>query len=212
MNKGELYAAVSTYLEATETNFVANLDTFAELCEEDIYRTVQLPQLRKNSTSAFVPSSPYLATPSDYLSSYSMAVVVSGAYQFLTSKEVNFMREVYPSPATLGIPRWFAQFDGDTFIVAPTPSTNYPVELHYFYKPVSISTLSDVGTTWILENAENALLFGMVMHGYIFLKGDQDVMVAYKTQYDKAINDLKTIAEGRIRKDSYRNIDKRTPV
>lgn len=212
MNKGELYTAVQGYLEATETNFVANLDTFARLCEEDIYRQVQLPQLRKNSTSNFILGSQYLSAPSDYLSSYSMAVSVGGSYQFLTSKEVNFMREVYPSPSELGIPRWFAQFDGDTFIVAPTPSNNFPVELHYYYKPISISTMADVGTTWISLNAENALLFGMVMHGYIFLKGDQDVMASYKMQYEKAINDLRTIAEGRIRKDSYRNIDKRTPV
>lgn len=212
MNKGEVYSLVQTYLEATEATFVDNIDMFAQLAEEDIYRQVQLPQLRKNSTAAFTASVPYLATPSDYLSSYSMAVVVAGQYSFLTSKEVNFMREVYPDPTVTGTPRFFAQFDGDTFIIAPTPTTNYTVELHYFYKPASISTLADNESTWLSLNAENALLFGMVMHGYIYLKGDQDVMASYKGQFDKAVMDLKTIAEGRIRKDSYRNIDKRTPV
>lgn len=212
MTKAELYALVQSYLEATETNFVSSIDQFVQLCEEDVYRQVQLPELRQNSTTVFSTGSPYLETPNDYLSAYAMAVIVAGRYSFLTSKEVNFMREVYPNPATLGVPRWFAQFDSDSFIVAPTPDSDYTVELHYFFKPPSLTTMGDGGTTWLSEHAENALLFGTVMHGYIFLKGDQDVMAAYKMQYEKAIQDLKTIAEGRARKDSYRNIDKRIPV
>lgn len=212
MNKGELYSLVQTYLEATEASFVATLDTFVKLAEEDICRQVQLPELRQNSVSQFNAGSPYLEAPDDYISSYSMSVIVSGVYSLLTSKEVDWMREVYPDPSTLGVPRWFAQFDDDSFIVAPTPASAYDVELHYFYKPPSLSSMTDPDTTWLSRNAENALLFGTVYHGYIFLKGDQDVIASYKAQFDKAIMDLKTIAEGRIRKDSYRNIDKRTPV
>lgn len=213
MNKAEVYALAKNYLEATETSFVDSLDTFVQLAEEDIYRQVQLPQLRQNSTANVIAGSPYVEVPNDYLSSYSMAVIDgTGAYHFLTSKEVDFMREVYPDPNTLALPRFFAQFDGNSFIIAPTPDQNYTVELHYYYKPASLSTLGDTGTTWLSLNAENALLFGIVMQGYIYLKGDADVMAAYKTEYDKAILNLKTIAEGRIRKDSYRNIDKRMPV
>lgn len=213
MNKAEVYALASSYLEATETTFVDSLDTFVKLTEEDIYRQVQLPELRQNSTANVISGSPYIEVPNDYLSSYSMAVIDgTGAYHFLTSKEVNFMREVYPDPNALGLPRFFAQFDGDTFIVAPTPDDNYEVELHYYFRPPSLSTLGDTDTTWLSVNAENALLFGVIMHGYIYLKGDQDVMQAYKAEYEKAIMNLKTIAEGRIRKDSYRNIDKRVPV
>ena len=213
MNKAEVYALASSYLEATETTFVDSLDTFVKLTEEDIYRQVQLPELRQNSTANVISGSPYIEVPNDYLSSYSMAVIDgTGAYHFLTSKEVNFMREVYPDPNALGLPRFFAQFDGDTFIVAPTPDDNYEVELHYYFRPPSLSTLGDTDTTWLSVNAENALLFGVIMHGYIYLKGDQDVMQAYKAEYEKAIMNLKTIAEGRIRKDSYLNIDKRVPV
>jgi hypothetical protein len=213
MTRDELYTLVQSYLEATETSFVDNLDLFVQLAEEDIYRQVQLPELRRNSTSTAILNSPYLEVPSDYLSTYSMSVIdATGMYHNLVSKEVDFMREVYPDPNAYAMPRFFAQFDGDSYIIAPTPDQEYTIELHYFYKPDSISTLAGSGTTWLSTHAENALLFGTVMHGYIYLKGDQDVMQAYKAQFDKAILDLRTIAEGRIRKDSYRNIDKRLPV
>lgn len=212
MNKSELYALMGQYLETEEQTFEDNRDQFITLAEEDIFRQVQLPYLRQNSTAPMVIGNPYLKTPGDYLSTYSMAVIANGEYEYLTSKEVSFIREVYPSPTATGKPRFFAQFDHDTFLIAPTPDVQYTVELHYFYKPASITTLGDTGTTWLSENAENALLFGSILHGYIYLKGDQDVIAMYKAQFDKAIADLKTIAEGRNRKDSYRNIDARVPV
>jgi len=212
MTKSELYTLLQEYLENEETSFSTNRDLFVRLAEEDIFRQVQLPDLRKNSTSTFTASSPYLGTPSDYLAPYSMAVVVSGTYTFLVSKDVSFIREAFPSPTTTGTPRFFAQFDDDSFIIGPTPASNYTVELHYFYKPESLSEMDDDDETWLSANAENALLFGALMHGYIYMKGDQDVIAGYTSQFQKAIADLKIIAEGRVKKDSYRQSDKRIPV
>lgn len=211
MNYTELSSLLGQYLEAEEATYTANIGLFVRLAEEDIYRTVQLPVLIQNSTSFFGSDDPYMSTPTDYLSTYSMAVMVAGVHRYLQSKDVNYIREAYPDPSVSGVPRYFAQFDQENFLIAPTPDDNYPIELHYFYEPESIST-SASGTNWLSENGENALLFGSLLHGYIYMKGDQDILVAYKGQYEKAIADLKTIAEGRVRKDSYRTSDQRLPV
>lgn len=212
MTKAELYELLSQYLECEETTFETNREMFVKLAEEDIYRSVQLTDLRKNSTSTFFEDSPYLTPPEDFLSAYSMAVIVDGQHRLLLQKEVDWIREVYPDASAGGVPRFYGQFDDDTFIIGPTPDDSYPVELHYYFKPESITELADDGTTWLSENAENALLFGSIVQGYIFLKGDQDVIASYRAQFDKAIAQLQVIYEGRARKDSYRNIDKRQPV
>ena len=210
MTYAELQTAVQAYLETYETNFETHFPRFVELAEEDIYRRVQLPDLRKNTTSNFVTDDPYLSTPSDYLSTYSMAVIAAGGHNFLIPKDVNFIREAFPFSTTPGLPRYYALFDDDNFIIGPTPNDTYSVELHYFYKPEPLSSTNT--TTWLSENAENAILFGTIYHGYIFLKGEQDIIAAYKAQFDKAIEDLKVIAEGRNRKDTYRLADRRQPV
>ena len=212
MTKSELYALLSSYLENEEATFLSNRDMFVRLAEEDIYRQVQLLDLRKNSTATFSASSPYLAAPADFLSVYEIAVIDSGSYSYLINKEVSFMREAFPSPSTEGLPRYYSMFDDDTLIIAPTPDDNYDVELHYFYKPESLADAADGGETWLSINAENALLFGALMHGYIYMKGDQDVIKSYVEQFQKALADLKIIAEGRNRKDSYRTSDRRLPV
>lgn len=212
MTKSELYTLIQQYLENSETSFVGNLDIFVQLCEEDIFKQVQLLELRKNSTSAFDVGSPYLGTPSDFLAPYSMAVVVAGQYQFLMQKDVSFIREAFPAPSFTGVPQYYSMFDENTFIIAPCADSAYQVELHYFYEPQSITALGDSGTTWLSINAENTLLYGSLYHGYIYMKGDADVIQFYKDQYDKSMASLKIISEGRARKDSYRTSDRRIPV
>jgi hypothetical protein len=212
MNYGELKTAIQQYLEQEEDSFVANIPLFVRLAEEDIYRQVQLPDLIFNVTSECTVNEPYVATPLDYLSAYSLAVIVDGVYHFLLSKDVSFIREYWPDPTDTDVPKYFAQFDEDAFLIAPTPDEEYPLELHYFLKPASLSSGDDETTTWLSENAENTILFGTLLHGYIYLKGDQDVIAAYKAAFDKAVADLKTIAEGRTRKDQYRKSDQRIPV
>lgn len=212
MNKLEFQTHIAKYLEEAEESFMERLDLFVQLCEEDIARQVQLPHCRKNAVSNCIANNPYISTPPYFMSSYSLAIIAQGEYRFLTSKEVNFIREFAPNSNEVGVPRYWAQFDHNSFIVAPTPAQNYDIELHYFGRPDSLVDVNDNGTTWLLSNCENAMLFGTLMQGYIYLKGDQDVINAYKLQFDKAVAALQIIYEGRQRKDSYRNIDKRQPV
>lgn len=209
MNYSELTALVKEYLEVDETTFNANIDQFVKLAEEEIYRAVQLKDLRKNSTASLVDGNQYLGLPSDYLSSYSLAVSNSGEYSYLLHKDVNFIREAFPNATTEGLPRFYAEFDDDTLILGPTPDSNYTVELHYYYKPTSIV---DSSTSWIGTNAENALLWGTLIQAYIFLKGDQDVMAMYQQRYDTAIRDLTILQEGRNNKDTYRKPNKRVDI
>lgn len=213
MNYGELRDLVKSYLECDETTFNENFPTFVRLAEEDIERQVQLQDLMETSTSNLVPDTPYMALPADFLSTYSIAVVVNGEYRFLLPKDHSFIRECFPSPTVTGVPRFYALFDDETMMLGPTPDDDYLVELNYYYEPPSLAEgENDANTTWISINGENAILFGTVLQGYIYLKGDQDVMKQYMETYSQATSALKVIAEGRNRKDSYRQPDQRIPV
>lgn len=211
MNYSELVQAIEDYTENTETAFVSNIPTFVRQAEERIYRTVMIPELRKNVTANMTASNRFLARPSDFLSPFSLAVIDGdGNYTFLLDKDVNFIREAYPSNSTTGLPKYYAEFDGDVqstnspghFMLGPTPNSNYSVELHYYFDPPSIV---DSGTSWLGTNAEEVLLYGSLINAYIFMKGEQDVMAAYQQSYDNALRRLVTLGEGRLKRDSYRD-------
>lgn len=208
MNYTELTSLLQEYLETTETSFVSNIPTFVRQAEERIYRTVQIPELRKNVTGTLTSGNQYLARPADFLSVYSLAVIDGdGDYNYVYDKDVNFIREAYPNPTTSGLPKYYAQFDGDSttstgnFILGPTPNANYAVELHYYYDPPSIV---DTGTSWLGENAETALLYGCLVEAYTFLKGDPDLQQLYVTRYNEAMLQLFGI-DLRTKRDDYRN-------
>lgn len=212
MNYGTLKTLVKQYLECEETTFNDNIANFVRLAEEDISRQVQLQDLMETSTANLVPHTPYLGMPVDFLSAYSLAVLVNGEWSYLLSKDHSFVRETYPGASDEGVPRFFAMFDDETMMLGPTPDEDYIIELNYYYEPASLTAGPDSGTTWISEKGENAILYGTIIQGYIYLKGDQDVMKQYSEMYANSISQLKVIAEGRNRKDSYRKSDKRMPV
>ena len=198
-----LKQTIQDYLETTETTFVSNLPNIITQAEERILKEIQLPDFRKNVTGSLSADNEYLSTPTDYLAIYSLAVDNSG-YEYLLNKDVNFIREAYPVSTVTGVPKYYALFNESTIIVAPTPSSSFDVELHYFYRPESI-TVAASGTSWLGDNAENALLYGSLVESYTFLKGDADLLQLYKVQYDEAVNRLKTLGEGYGTTDSYRS-------
>ena len=208
MNYTELVAAIKDYTQNEETSFVSNIPTFVRQSEERLNRSIMVPELRKNVTGLTSNGSVYLGRPDDFISVFSLAVVdSSGDYSFLIDKDVNFIREAYPSASTSALPKYYAQFDGDyegeqgNFILGPTPDDTYTVELHYYYDPASIVT---AGTSWYGDNAESALLYGSLIEAYTYMKVEADLIQLYTTRYDEALGQL-TGVQIRSSTDEYRD-------
>ena len=199
-----LKTAIQDYTDNSETSFVTNLPNFIKGAEEKIFKSVDLDYFRKNVTSAFTSSDPYLTVPSDYLASFSLQITTSGSEKFLLQKDVNFIREYTPASSTTGVPKYYSRFDVDNFIVSPTPDSNYALELHYYYRPASITAGADSGTTWISTNAPFALLYGSLIEAYYYMKGEPDVLAQYEKNYVFYIERLKDLGEARENTDGYK--------
>jgi len=205
-------AVIDTTGTSTTLADTTQINTFIEQAEQRIYNSVQIPDLRKNSTANLTSGNQYLPVPSDWLSTFSLAVVDGdGKYHYLLNKDVNFIRESYPNPSTTGLPQHYSQWDDAYFIMGPTPDDTYSVELHYFYYPASI-TVSNTGTTWLGDNFDSALLYGALLEAYTFMKGEADVQQAYQKRYDESLAMLKQLGEGKNRQDMYRTPQVRYPV
>ena len=201
----ELKNLVQNYLQNTETTFVSDLPNLIKQAEERILKTINLPVFRKNVSGTFTSGNQYLATPSDFLDNFSLSFTNSNEQTFLLYKDVNFIREAYPNSTTVGLPKHYALFDDTTFIVGPTPNNNFSVELHYFYRPASITDGADSGTTWLSTNAKNALLYGTLLESYVYMKGDPDMMSLYEKRFLEALVRLKNLGEGDNTVDTYRD-------
>jgi hypothetical protein len=210
MNYTQLVNEIESYTENTFQT--TDIDTFIQQAEQRIYNSVQLPALRKNVTGNLTLGNKYLATPSDWLSTFSLAVInANNEYLYLLNKDVNFIRQSFPDTDSdyYGQPQYYAVFDNNTFIVGPTPDANYNAELHYFYYPQSITT---AGTSWIGDNFSSVLLYGSLLEAYTYLKGEQDVMAEYQKRYDDAMQLLIQLGDGKNRQDAYRSGQVRVPV
>jgi hypothetical protein len=200
----QLKTAIQDYTENTESSFVTHLPDFIRASEDRIFKLVDLEVFRKNATSTLTSSDPYLSVPTDYLSAFSLSLTNGSSKEFLLQKDVNYLQEYNPNPATTGTPKYYAFFDIDNFILAPTPDSNYAVELHYYYRPASLTAGADSGTTWLSENAPNALLYGSLVEAYIYMKGEQDMLGMYEKQFQEALSRIKDLAEARENSDAYR--------
>jgi len=196
-----LVQAVKDWTENDETTFNSQIDTFIRNAEERILFSVDLDVFRRNQTGTLTINNPYLAVPSDFLSPFSLSVTASGSKQFLLNKDVEYLQEYNPTGAT-GVPKYYALFSVTYFLLAPTPSSAYSVELHYYYKPPSIIQTS---TSWLGDNAEEALLYATLFEAYTFMKGEPDVLNTYNQRYAEAISRLKNFGEGRENTDAYRD-------
>ena len=200
-----LKQSIQDWTQNSETTFVNELDFIIINAEERIFKSVDLDYFRKNVTGSMSSGNQFLQKPSDYLASFSLSFVnASNENVFLLQKDVNFIQEYNPNPSTTGSPKYYASFDVDNFIVGPTPDSNYTVEMHYFYRPASITT-DDNGTTWIGTNAPDALLYACLIEAYTFMKGEADLLSLYTQRYGEAISRLKVYGEGQENNDAYRD-------
>ncbi len=223
MNYTELKTAVEDY---TENSFSAtDFATMTELAEQKIYNTVQLPALRKNVTGILTQNNKYLSCPGDFLSVFSLAVILQdGTYEYLLDKDVNFIRQAYPSPTSTGVPRYYAIFGPTTtndpspvitdelsLILGPTPNSAYGVELPYSFYPESITVAPD-GQTWLGDNFDSVLFNGVMVEAARFMKEEPDVVTMYEQQFAQSLILLKQLGDGKNRQDAYRNGQVRVKV
>ena len=217
MNYTQLVTQVNDYCENSFPT--DNMNTFIRQAEQRIYNTAQPANLRKNVTGQLTASNKYLAAPSDFLSTYSLAIYPAsgtGDYLYLLNKDVNFMREAYPNPTTTGKPKHYAIFGPQSndinelaFIVGPTPDSAYMAELHYYYYPESIVTAN---TSWLGDNFDSVLLYGTICEAYTYMKGDAEMVKLAQDRYVQAIALYKNLADGKQRMDAYRDGQVRTAV
>ncbi len=234
MNYAELTAAIKAYCEndfpqavgAGGLTSAEQIARFVQQAEQRIFNTVQFPSIRKNVTGSTTLGNKYLSAPGDFLAVYSMAVIdpVTSEYLYLLNKDVNFIREAYPSPNDQGKPYYYALFGPTTtnnvppvitneltFLLGPTPDAAYSVELHYYYYPESITTASS-GQTWLGDNFDSVLLYGAMLEAATFMKSDKDVMDNYMARYNEALGLAKRLGDGMERQDAYRSGQVRVPV
>jgi hypothetical protein len=232
MTYNELIAAIQSYTEKTfpETYLASGatvssttqLNTFITQAEQRIYNSVQFPSLRKNQYTPITVNNKYISLPEDFLSVYSLALVAgvtggnldTGTFEYLLNKDVNFIRQAYPTPNDTGAPKYYALF-GPTIvssaitnelslIVGPTPDAAYYVELHYYYYPESITTVAS-GRTWLGDNFDTVLLYGSLVEAYTFMKGEVDIITGYNQKYMEALAMAKRLGDGLERSDAYRS-------
>jgi hypothetical protein len=218
MNYTQLTAAICDYTQNFDQDFIDNIPVFVTQAEQRIYNTVQFPSLRKNVTGLTEANNKYLSSPGDFLAVYSLAVVdATGAYEYLLNKDVNFIRQAYPTPTSTGLPKYYALFGPTTtsgaspvitnelsFIMGPTPAAAYTVELHYYYYPESISVAAS-GQTWLGDNFDSVLLYGSLVEAITFMKGEADMVQLYNAKYAEALALAKRLGDGMERQDAYRS-------
>jgi hypothetical protein len=200
-----LKTAVQNYVDSSETTFVNTLDTFIQQAENRIFNTIELNVFRKNVTGTATSGNQYLATPSDFISPFSLAVLDGDSkYTYLLLKHPSFMRNYIQTASTTGAPKYYGQFDDDTFILAPTPNANLTFELHYLYQPASLTTTGDSGTTWISDNTPDLLLYGTLAEASIFLKQDPNETAMFEGRFQENLVRAKNLMENRSTKDENR--------
>jgi hypothetical protein len=216
MNYTQLKAAIIAYTENQDAAFEAEIPVFVQQTEQRVYNSVQFPSLRRNMTGNIQAGNQYLKAPDDFLAVYSLAVIDAlGRYEYLLNKDVNFIRQAYPNPTTdVGTPKYYGLFgpaivggaitDELTFIMGPTPSTNYTAELHFYYYPESITVAADE-RTWLGDNFDSVLLYGSLVEAYTYMKGETDMMALYNQKFMEALALAKRLGDGMERQDAYRS-------
>ncbi len=199
-----LKSTVQDYLQVDETTFNNNLNTFIEEAESRIFKLVQLPEQRKNVTGTLTTGNRFLATPSDFFAPFSLAVISNNRYYYLDYKHPSFVKEYSPLTTTTAQPKYYSLFDDTAFELSPVPDSGYSVELHYLYKPASLTAGADSGTTILSTDHPDPLLYGTLVEAAIFLKEAPDVIQTFEARFKEGIARMKNVSEGRATRDEYR--------
>ena len=212
MNLTELTSSIIAYTENDEPTFVASIPDFIRQAENRVFNTVQHPSMKRRAAISVPSGDSIVSLPEGHLWTYAATVVLpSGEQVYLLPKDPSFIREAYPNPAKRGTPKVYAQYTERELLLGPTTDQVYNVVVEYYGYPTSITESGD-GTSWLGDNYEQVLLYGSLIEAYTFMKGENDLLIVYKTRYDEAMSQLKQVGDAKLQYDSYRNGQLRTPV
>jgi len=204
MTYAQLRQALQDYPENNEASFVNNIPLFIRLAEERILKSVRLNLFQKNQFGSMSSGNKFLGAPSDFLAPFSLSLTNGGDVQFLDFKDLDFVQTYSPNASATGVPKYYAQFDYENFILAPTPNSGYTADIHYLYRPASLTAGADSGTTWLSENAEITLLYGALIEAYTYMKGEPDLLNVYNTRFAESLARMKNLGEAQEPIDEYR--------
>ena len=201
MTYNELVTKIRDYTEVDSNVFTSTIiNGFIENAEFRILRDVDSDNNRKYATASVVVTQKYFNVPDNCLVIRSVQITVSGETRFLDIRDVTFVNE-YNSESLQGAPKYYANWDENTVIVAPTPDQAYTVQVNYILKPTGLS--SSTANTYLSQQFPNGLLYACLVEAYGFLKGPQDMLQNYENRYKQAIEGFSLEQMGRRRTDEF---------
>ena len=216
----ELTQQILDYTEtSTDVLTSTRTDDFIEHTENRILRDVDLDAFKSHQYSTLTADSAFLSLPGGTTPEpTSLATIrtvmiyasASSARDFLEQRDVSFMNEYWPIRTSTGTPKYWAWWDENTIYLAPTPDAAYNVEVGITRLPTRLSSSNT--TTWLGDNAPQALLYGCLAEAFKFLKGPAEMLQLYEQSYQRALQELAAEQQGRHRRDEYMHGALRLPL
>jgi hypothetical protein len=211
MTYDELVTNIRNYTEVGSNVFTNSvINTFITLAENQILREIDLDEFKLEVSGNLTSGNKFLSAPTDILTHRYMMITSGSDQIFLDFRDTSFMKEYWPNGATTGVPKYYSVWDQNTFYVAPTPNTGFAVELGYIYRPPQLSSTNT--TTWISNNAPEALLYACLIQAYSYTKGPTEMLNYFRGAYKEALQGLGMEQQGRRRRDEYRDGMVRIPI
>ena len=187
------------------------LDTIIVNAENKIYREVDSDQDRHYATSNAIVGNRYVTIPQDLrFIRYVQLKDTAGNQYYLEQRDTSFMAEYYSTPGTqaVDIPKYYANWDEEFWVLAPTPDKTYEITLAYNKQPATLTATTSTPApatagTYLSNNYQDLLLYACLVNTYAYLKGPQDMLQYYQGAYEKALYSYAIEQQGRRRRDEY---------
>ena len=212
MNYSELLTNVRNYTEVgSEVLSDSIINIFIENIENRVQREIDIDAFRKFQFSSFTIGSPFITMPDDFAFERAVQIKdqITGDRTWLEQKDTTFIDEYNKDRSDTGTPKYYANWDQNTMIFAPTPDAAYEIELWYNKTPDHLSSSNT--NTWLSTNAPEILIYGVTAEAFSYLKNPPYVQL-YEQKYAQAVQNLAQTQMGRKRRDEYGNGVLRIPM
>ena len=211
----ELVTQIREYCEVDSNVFTtAIVNDFIEHAESKIFRQIDFDVFRKYQTATLTSGDAFVGMPGNTPSSFayiravnifspsgSLGGLTDNERVFLEKRDPSFINEYSPNRTSTGIPKYYANWDNDTIILAPAPNAAYTIELAYNALPTGLSSSNT--TTWVSNNAPQLLLYACLVEAFKFLKGPDNMLQMYESYYQQSLSPFAGEQMGRRRRDEY---------